>query len=240
VTAHRQHSDVLLAGLILVGATMWLFAQAHTLFGLDQPARLAMWLFSGFAAAQIARRVLTDLDFAETAIAAIVTMAIVVGMFSNQQGTGLHVDMLIPIATAAGGAIAGALTSRRRSAKPHAVWRVLAAGFAGFGGAIVTAGLAMLVTTSDGYVGLAMCGGGVFGSFAIARFADVNGGHCMVGLAVTLGGMMLLANADFSRFVATMIGLAIGAVVGVIGGAIGARMREARKPKTELPEAQIR
>ena len=126
----RKHSDVLIAGLILVGASTWLRALTQQLFVLDFVARGVILFVAAFGAAQFARRLLPELDFGKTAIAAIVSMGIGIGVFAHRFGEPMNVDMLKTIGVAleskysvlffAFALIAGlALTPQRRVPERH-------------------------------------------------------------------------------------------------------------------------
>lgn len=234
----RKHSDVLIAGLILVGATMWFAGLVHQLFVLDHVTRGVVWFVAAFSAAQIARRMLSDLDLGETAIAAVVAMAIVVGVHAHRVGEPMSVEMLIPIGVALGGAITGALTSRGRSEQIAKVWLVLGGGFAGFGAAVLVVGATMLATEEKGAYGGALLGGAVIGALITALFTPVRGRHSALGQAIAFAVLFGWTNHD-GVIQGVLIGAGLGAVLGAIGGGIGGRIADSRKPKADLPAARV-
>lgn len=236
----RKHSDVLIAGLILVGATTWLRALAQQLFVLDYVTRAVILFVAACGAAQFARRLLPELDFGKTAIAATVSMAIGIGVFAHRIGEPMNIDTLIAIGVALGGAIVGALTSRHRGEPVAKVWLVLGGGFAGFGAAILMIGMTMIVADGEGAYLLALLGGATGGALLAGLFTPVRGRHAGLGLGIGFAILMGASTSDKSWEIVGVVGLLLGSVLGAIGGGIGARIADRRKSKPHLPEAHVR
>ena len=87
MSRHRHHSDILIAGLILIGTMLWTAGLVRALFDtLDEPVLAVTWFGAAFFAAMLARRALFDLDFSELAITAVVTILIVFGIRTHHTG----------------------------------------------------------------------------------------------------------------------------------------------------------
>lgn len=231
----RKHSDVLIAGLILVGATMWLSFLAHALLPSGDITRVALWLVSAFIATQITRRVFVDLESGVTTIAAIVATTIVAGIVMERRHETMDLGMLAPIAGCAVGAVLGALTSRRPRRDVKLGWRLAAAGFGSFGAGALGAGLVLIASDSRGLLGGAMIAGAGIGAFILALRIDVNGRLCALGLALAFAMFMFKDSIG----VANVLGLAFVAGVAAVGGSVGARIRASRAARVDLPEAQV-
>lgn len=238
----RRHSDVLLAGLILIGAAMWLalvvqhvFDEVDVDFG--DAHHVAVLFAGGFCAAQVARRLLVELDTPTTIVASLVAMAVTIGLFAQRRYESVDIDMLIPLGAASAGAWLGALTSRAPAREPAKLWRVLGAGYAAFAAMLVCGGAVLFVTESDGYMVLSALIGGALGALFVAWFAGVRAEHCALGLALVTAIATPAGNGDVWGALA---GAVIGWMLGGIGGAVGARIRESRKAAPDLPHAQVR
>jgi hypothetical protein len=234
----RKHSDVLIAGLILVGATMWISYLIHAVVSIDEITRIAVWFASAFVATQITRRALVDLETGVTTIAAIVATTIVGGFVMERRHEPLQIGILGPIIGAAIGAVLSALTSRRPRRTVRLGWRLAAAGFGSLGMMLVLVAIAELALDSEGALGGATLAGATLGSFIVALCIDVEGWMCAVSVALLVSAFLFRAGAD-------ELGAQIGATVllamlAAIGGAIGSRIRAARQRNVELPEAQVR
>lgn len=235
-TAARRHRDVLIAGLIVFGSVLWLSVLAFPIVEPDRISRALVWCLGAFIAANVARRTLV-LDVGDTAIAGLVSSAIVMGLFLERQNETIDVDMLVPISLAGVGAAVGALTSRRRGEAPRVVWLVLASGLGALGSAIMAGGCVGLVAGNEAAT-IAIFAGGVAGSCLIALVLEVEGWHFALGaggsIALAILPDMLRGNLE------GIVAAVVGAFVGAIGGAIGERIRSSRKPAPELPPAELR
>ena len=231
----RTHSDILIAGLILLGMLM-MGAFASVGLDLQTWTRAIPWFIAAFIAAQLARRVLPDLAIDEVVIAAAVTIAIVMGISYKVKNQPLELGILLRIGVGEAGAIAGAFTARAREPIPR-VLLIAAAGAAGLGGGVILTGPALLATNISAVYGTALLVGSAVGAFAVALYTPARGRDAALGLAIPYALLFAVSAKDQPWFVNGVIGLALGAVLGSIGGAVGAALRARRK--AELPEARI-
>lgn len=229
----RTHSDILIAGLILLGMLMM-----GVLAGADLPrwTRPIPWFIATFIASQVARRVLLDLAIDEVAVAAAVMIAIVMGLSYKLKNQPLELGILARIGVGEAGAIAGAFTARAREPIARALL-IVAAGAAAVGGGVIVTGPTMLATDVRAVYGIALLVGSVAGAFAVALYTPARGRDAALGLAIPFALLFAASAKQETWFVNGLIGLGLGAVLGSIGGAVGAALRARRK--AELPEARI-
>ncbi len=231
----RRHSDVLIAGLILVGAMLWLFNLVGVLSNLGEVERLAVWATAGIVASQISRRVFVEQELGTTVIAAGVAAAISIGILVEIRGEAIHQRDLLRIGVTMVGALAGSLLSRRRRQEVWLAWRVLAAGFASFGSLLIAYGL--LHFADPRLTPVFVLVGPLLASLIVALRIGVHGVHTAWGTALVIGTLALGSALGFEA----VLGALFGGLIAGVGGAMGARIRESRTRNAEphLPEAHV-
>jgi hypothetical protein len=232
----RKYSDLLIAALILVGATMWISYIGHALLPMSDIVRVALWLVCAFIATQITRRVLVDLEPSVTTGAAILATTVVGGIIMERRHEALQIGLLWPILGSVVGAVLGALTSQRPRREVRLGWRIAAAGFGSFGLTLLMVGVVVLTTDNNALLGCVVFAGAALGNCLLALRIEVNGRICALGFALLF--VVLVLGSDRNDLGQALIAMAIVAFVAAIGGGIGARIRTSRRPKAELPEAQ--
>jgi MFS family permease len=231
VPPERRHSDVLIAGLILIG-TLVIAVVAGRLLSLPGYGMMAFALIAALAASYVARRVLADLALDEVAIAAAIIIALVFGISYHINGRPLRFDIVLPIAAAVGGALLGAVATRYRE-PPHGIYLTLAIGAAGLGAGFLAEGLLLMLGASRGGAAGAMLGAAFLGCVVSAYFTNARAGHGALGMGLLFGVLVLITSGTA---VATFGAIFVGMVLGIIGAAIGAALRKRRRP--ELPSAR--
>jgi hypothetical protein len=243
IAVQRKHSDVLIAVLIVVGAMMSVAMAAHRVLpAFNDLTRLIVVVVSAFGAAQVSRRLLINLELGGTVLAALIAIALSLGIFAHRRYVAIEPAMAIPFGAAGIGALVGALTSRRRNRDVRGGWRVIGAGLAGFGAALLTGGVVVLLRGADsmGLLILAMFIGGALGPFFVALNTGADYHQCGQGVTLVFVGVSLTVAAGiYDAVVSVLGGVMIGALAGAIGGGIGACVRRSRESTTTLPEAQV-
>jgi hypothetical protein len=188
-----------------------------------------------FAGAQIARRALPNLGVGDTMIAAPIALALAAGVTARYNGYELDTRVLLPIGVSALAALAGALTSRHRVASSVPRWAVMAAGFSGFGGAVLAGGVGLVIADNFAVGGLI---GALLGAFVATLCTPISARQSAIALGlVTAAGV---GAASHEPVTAALGGFVIGWILGGIGGRIGETLRPEPGEEAELPEAQVR
>lgn len=232
-TPRSQHRDALIAGLILVGALSCIRTLAFQVIDLRMLTSCAVNFISAFAAAQLARRVMVELDTGEVVAAAIVSILVVHGILIQRDEETFEVLVLLPLGVAALGALAGGLMSRRHRAEVARIWLVLGAGFAGYGAIMVAANASQLLE-SDALGTLIMFLGGCLGCAVAAWATPARAYECGLGTGIVTAAVLVTSPTS------AVASAVIFGSLGALGGAIGAAIRRRRVPKTELPDARVR
>jgi hypothetical protein len=231
-----RHRDVVVAALVLIGTVLSL--ANVVLRHLDGGFALypAVWFLAAVAGAQIARRALPGLDLGQTAIASVVGTALLLGTQLHRTGETLDAVALLRVGAAAVGAIVGALAAPRRRDEVSPVWWMLAAGYAGYGAAMLAARVFMLVFV-DAIVASVIVGA-LLGSAAVMLATPARAGQCALGTAFVFASVALF-RADGESVQDAIRFAFMGGILGAVGGALGAKVRDSRKPATNLPPAQV-
>jgi hypothetical protein len=237
----RRHGDVLIAGLILVGAALWLFGLVRELVHIGDLERIATYAVSGFVASQVARRVFVDLELATTVIATGVATAIAVGIFAERRAEAMHVGMLLPIGAGMLGAVAGSVASRARRNEVRLVWRIAAVGFASIGSFLLASGVLLWFDEKyDLAVGFIFP---LLASLIVALRIEVEGRHAAIGVAVPVATIAIASN----ELAEGLGGVLVVGFLAALGATIGARIRRSRAHRAqkraaepELPHARAR
>lgn len=239
MTQRRHHTDILIAGLILIGVLMWTTGLVRAVFDtFDEPVRAVTWFGAAFVAAALARRALVDLDFSELAITAVMTILIVFGIHSHRTGEPLEIDLLAWIGIAVAGALAGGWLTKKREGAYRPVL-LLAAGFASLGAGVLLVGLSMLASVDKNVYGAALLFGVVIGAVLVACFTIVTTIECTIGTALVLS--ILFAWVPNMTWIGGLLfGLIGGAILGALGGWIGGKLRARRTTDpAKLPQARL-
>lgn len=241
----RKHSDVLLAVLIFFGTYYWLPRLVRLAVDLDDISWLLACLVVAFVAGQVARRALPRLGFADCVIVAPIAMGLLAGLRLEFDERPFDLQTLLPIGISAVGALAAALTSRRRAETVARHWQVFAAGFASFGAGIFAGRIDMLV--DDSHVALMAAIGAFVGSFLFAVFTPTTGRQCALGFGLISATATMADRAFFdgpdavtSMLTAAIGGFVVGLIIAGVGGRIGDIFRREPDEEPKLPEAQIR
>lgn len=233
---HRHHSDVLIAGSIVLGTLGLLGGLLDEALDLDHVGKAIVFFIASFLAAALARRSLADLTVSEVGIAAAVMIAVVFGIKYERSDRAIDLDLIGPVVVAEIGALAGAFAVRYRGV-PNGFMLSAVAAAGGFGASLLAIGLSLLAQSNAVTAIVALVAGPV-GSALVARYIDgVRPVHAALGLGLTFGALVAIGN-DPHPLAGFAIGAILGLVLGGIGGRIGAsgRLRAERKP--DLPEVR--
>jgi len=240
MVVHHKHLDVLIAALICVGAIAWFgMISQRAIASFGDLERLAVLFVGAFAAAQVSRRLLVELELGATVIAALVAVALVLAMVPRHRYATIDAANAIPVAVAVAGATVGAVTSRRRNRNVRVGWHVVGGGFAGLGAAVLTGYSFVWAVGIDPIwpAAIAILVGGVLGTLLVGWRAEASGAACALGLAIVLGtGARDTGQTVVEAIAANVL---IGALIGSLGGAIGSRCWRSRKPAPDLPAARV-
>jgi hypothetical protein len=205
---------------------------------LSDLGRLGVLFVAGFGSAQVARRVLVELELGAAVVATVIAMAVMIGLYAQQRYHGMELAMLIPCGVAAAGGLAGASTAAGRKREVAQFWGLLGGGFASVGAMLVVAGAIALFTDRD-YVVLAMFVGGAVGAFVFVLSTPVPASWCAFGVALVFA-TAIPAQGLAAQVGSILGGFLLGWLVGAIGAGIGGRIRDRRTPRPDLPAAQVR
>lgn len=222
----------------MVGAVMWLALLVQRFWDLGDLRRLGVLFVAGFGSAQVARRVLVDLELGAAVVAIVIAMAVMIGLFAQLRYADMQLGILIPCSVSAAGGLAGVWTCKRRRREAARIWGVLAGGFAGFG-AMVLVGNAIALATGGGYFVLAMLVGGLVGSMLLVVVTRVPAPDCAFGVALVFATAIPTTKLD-EVIISVLAGFLVGWLVGAIGAGIGGRIRDRRAARPDLPAAQVR
>lgn len=230
---HRYHRSVLVAGFTLLGVICWLNALSTELLAESTAVRYGSLFIAAFVAAQLCRRVLVDLTIGQIAIAAAVTIGISFGILAEYYDQPLDLDMLLPLAIAEAGVIAGAITVRRPRPANHVL--LVAAGGAGSFGVFVLLAAVTLLTEITALRGVAtLVAVPVAGIVTVLAIPRLSVGHLMLGQAAIFGSVVGVVG-EVTPALGLVGGAVIGLICGGIGGRIGEWLRDRSQRKPDLP-----
>lgn len=236
MSERRQHSDILIAALLMIGLLGWGGTIANRFIARDSYGKLALFFVAAFSAAYVGRRILDELRRAEAAIAIFVSICVLFATGYQHRGNAVSIEIVAPILLAQAGAVVGALVSRYRAPIP-AIFVLVAAGACTFGAGLLVMGLTIMLGGSPGaYVLFAA----VLGAFAFTALHPAAAPwHSAVGSAWFYGSALAAAAVESEWMKAALASALFAMLFGAAGGYAGSFLRRRLVGRAHVPEAQL-
>ena len=234
MSASRHHRDVLTAALLFIGFIGWIAGLVNALPDPGFAGHFAAVFAAALLSAVVGCRTLAGLGVGEVAIAAAVTVLIVIGVATEMREAPVEPLRFAAIPVAVVGAIAG-MWRRPRAPSPRSTWLTLAAGAAGFGVTFLAVGVAMLVDADAAEVGVLP--GAAAGAIASTLlFEHARARHAAIGQALVYATALVAQEVSLETLGG---GLAIGLLAGGLGGWLGCVLRARLASRRGLPTARV-